>query len=168
MSLRSHNIVAVRTPAAVSLLVALVTAIGCDREEREFNEAPESATRYDDNAYAISQGKLLFTAMNCVGCHAQGGGGIGPPLLDAAWRYGSAPERIYQTIAKGRPNGMPAWETRLTSQQIWQIVAYVRTLGNLTRKSSRSARDDHMKVSPNLQLRDRGEPSETSSGRRGQ
>jgi cytochrome c oxidase cbb3-type subunit 3 len=143
-----------------SVVLAAVSA--CDREERDFNEAPESSTRYDNNAYAISQGKVLFSAMNCTGCHAQGGGGIGPAFLDEASRYGSEPERIYESIAKGRPNGMPAWEARLTPQQTWQIVAYVRSLGSFTQKSARSARDDHMKVSPNLMLRDRDDPADTS------
>ena len=30
----------------------------------------------EQNAYAIAQGKRLFSWYNCVGCHANGGGGI--------------------------------------------------------------------------------------------
>ena len=41
-----------------------------------------------------------------------GGGGIGPPLMDDRWIYGSAPENIYASIVQGRPNGMPAWGGR--------------------------------------------------------
>ena len=32
---------------------------------------------------AMGEGKRLFAAYNCNGCHAQGGGGIGPPLMDS-------------------------------------------------------------------------------------
>ena len=31
----------------------------------------------------MGEGKRLFAAYNCNGCHAQGGGGIGPPLMDS-------------------------------------------------------------------------------------
>ena len=37
------------------------------------------------------QGKRLFSWYNCIGCHANGGGGIGPPLMDDEWIYGSRP-----------------------------------------------------------------------------
>src|ERR1044071_3848683 len=48
-------------------------------------------TRSETNAYAIAEGKRLYTQLNCVGCHANGGGGMGPPLMDDKWIYGSAP-----------------------------------------------------------------------------
>ena len=65
--------------------------------------------------------------MNCTGCHANGGGGIGPPLMDAEWRYGSAPGDIYRSIVEGRPNGMPAFGKRLTEDEIWQLHAFVKS-----------------------------------------
>lgn len=37
------------------------------------------ANHYEENAFALSEGKRLFLAFNCVGCHANGGGGMGPP-----------------------------------------------------------------------------------------
>ena len=40
-------------------------------------------THYERNAYALAQGKRLYHAFNCSGCHANGGGAIGPPLMDA-------------------------------------------------------------------------------------
>src|SRR5690242_21176032 len=53
---------------------------------------------YEQNAYAVSEGKRLYEAFNCVGCHAHGGGGIGPPLMDANWIYGGTPQNIHDTI----------------------------------------------------------------------
>jgi cytochrome c oxidase cbb3-type subunit 3 len=142
----------------------LVTA--CRREERRFRELPPSATPtsvrvsalqpgapvetthvanpYENNAYAQSEGQRLFNAYNCVGCHANGGGGMGPALMDDKWIYGSAPENIYATIVQGRPNGMPSFAGRIPTYQVWQIVTYVRSLSGLTPAGVRSARADAM------------------------
>jgi cytochrome c oxidase cbb3-type subunit 3 len=103
---------------------------------------------FDANAYGTSEGQVLFEQMNCSGCHANGGGGIGPPLMDDEWIYGSNPDQIFATIAEGRPNGMPTWKYRLNNEQIWQLVAYVRSLSGLTPKGARPSREDHMMVKP--------------------
>ena len=164
------------TRARVAGLLAVLAIAACDREERRFRELPPSAsatnavrqielqpggaiveestsTRYDANAYALSQGKRLYEGMNCAGCHFHGGGGIGPPLMDDEWIYGSDPAQIFKTIVEGRPNGMPSFKGKLGNSQVWQIVAYVRSLSGLGSRPASSARDDHMKLSPNLQLR---------------
>jgi len=84
---------------------------------------------YSGNAIAVSEGRRLFTQMNCSGCHGgRGGGGMGPTLRDVDWRYGSRDDQIFDSIAQGRAKGMPAWGTRLPSDQIWKIVAYIKTM----------------------------------------
>jgi cytochrome c oxidase cbb3-type subunit 3 len=103
---------------------------------------------YEKNAQALSEGKRLFSAFNCVGCHAHGGGGMGPPLMDDIWIYGHEPEQIFKTIVEGRPNGMPSWGGRIPAYQIWQLVAYVRSLSGLVPKDAAPGRDDHMKANP--------------------
>src|SRR5690349_19664305 len=110
--------------AALAAVVAL-PLVSCKREERRFRETPPSATAanlvtmselqpgpavveaelrnpYEDNAYAVSEGKRLFDQMNCSGCHSHGGGGIGPPLSDDQWIYGSDPQNIFSTIVEGQ------------------------------------------------------------------
>ena len=152
----------------VSLLTAVSVAVSaCDREERRFNEAAPSAPAYatvsldtlqpgvpaadadvvnpsERNAYDLSEGKRLFESWNCSGCHSHGGGGMGPPLMDDEWTYGSDPENIVATIVEGRPNGMPSFRGRVTDQQLWQLAAYVRSLAGLTRKAPSPGRDDDM------------------------
>lgn len=76
----------------------------------------------------IAAGKQLFLAMNCVGCHFHGGGGMGPPLMDTKWLYGSSIDNIAASIREGRPNGMPSFRGFLPEEQIWQLAAYVKTL----------------------------------------
>lgn len=109
---------------------------------------PTARGPYDGNAWATSEGKRLFSQMNCVGCHSHGGGGMGPALMDGTWIYGSAPEEIFTTIVEGRPNGMPAFGGKLPAQQVWQLVAYVRSMSGLLRKDIRPSRDDHMRGAP--------------------
>jgi cytochrome c oxidase cbb3-type subunit 3 len=86
------------------------------------------AMPYYDNADAVMKGKQLYNAMNCVGCHANGGGAIGPALMDDVWIYGGRLDQIYATIYQGRPNGMPAWGGKIPDEQMWQIAAYVRSM----------------------------------------
>lgn len=149
------------------LLIAIVAAgIGCKREERAFSvpngEQLTSATRlsqlqpgsptptvdspFEENAYALTEGKRLYSAYNCNGCHARGGGAIGPALMDHRWIYGSRPEQIYSTIVQGRPNGMPAFGGRIPDQQVWQIVAYVQSMSGNVRKDAAPSRDDDMQA----------------------
>ncbi len=82
------------------------------------------------NAGAIAEGHRLFIAMNCAGCHGYDAkGNMGPNLIDAYWRYGGTPSAIYNSIYEGRPQGMPAWGRALPAHDIWEIVAYLQTLG---------------------------------------
>jgi cytochrome c oxidase cbb3-type subunit 3 len=150
--------------AIVCALVAS-TLCACEREERRFSESPDAsqpagaialsalqpgtptvaaASPYDYNAYAIAQGKQLFEWFNCSGCHAQGGGAIGPALMDEQWIYGDQPQNIFATIVEGRPNGMPSFRGRIPTQQVWQIVAYVRSLSGQVSKDAASSRSDHL------------------------
>jgi cytochrome c oxidase cbb3-type subunit 3 len=157
--------------AATVATIATVLLCGCDRELRRFDKpangpAPPAAQRssdikpgenaegltetamaetYDErNAYDIAQGKRLFRWYNCSGCHARGGGGMGPALMDDKWRYGHAPEQIFATILEGRPNGMPSFRGRIPSDQVWQLVAYVRSMSGLVPKDAAPGRSDSL------------------------
>lgn len=86
------------------------------------------ALPYYDNAEAVTTGRQLYNRFNCVGCHFNGGGGIGPALMDDAWIYGGRLDQIHASIEQGRPNGMPSWHGKLSDEQIWQIAAFVRSM----------------------------------------
>ena len=172
----------IRSLAALGMTIL---AVGCERENRRFDDAPREAVEarvsplqpgptlvlakseegvYDDNAWGTTEGKRLFNWMNCSGCHSNGGGGMGPPLMDDIWIYGYEPEQIYHTIVEGRPNGMPSFRDRLTNQQVWELVAYVRSLSGLTPKGARSARDDHMMGKPAEAQTPNAKPKQSVSG----
>jgi cytochrome c oxidase cbb3-type subunit III len=110
------------------------------------NTGGENPSWYERNAAALSEGQRLFSAFNCVGCHAHGGGGIGPPLIDETWIYGSDIRNIFATISEGRPNGMPSFRGKIPPEQIWQIAAYVRSMAGLTPKQASPSRPDHLQA----------------------
>ena len=89
---------------------------------------PVVGNPYEGNSYAVSEGQRLFEWYNCTGCHARGGGNIGPALMDDVWIYGKDPASLYSTIVDGRPKGMPAFRGRIPEYQIWQLVTYVQSL----------------------------------------
>ncbi len=112
------------------------------------NPEPVANNPYNGSAYDISEGQRLFNWYNCSGCHSHGGGGIGPPLIKQAWIYGGEPANIFDTIVKGRPNGMPSWGGRIPAYQIWQIVAYVRSMNGQQPRSATAARADSIETNP--------------------
>jgi cytochrome c oxidase cbb3-type subunit 3 len=109
---------------------------------------------YQKNAYQLAQGKTLFKQMNCNGCHSNGGGGMGPALIDDEWIYGSSIENIVATIREGRPNGMPSFRGKITDDQIWQIAAYVLSMGGKVPSAAAPSRDDSMSNLPGESRRD--------------
>lgn len=160
-----------RSSLAATLVAGALILAGCDRERREFAMPPaatsppsqtalnplvagvsdvpfrDQQTRdFGENAYQLSQGQELYSAFNCVGCHAHGGGDVGPPLMDDKWIYGGEIDQVYLSIAQGRPNGMPAFAGLIPPQQIWQLAAYVRSLSGQGPRAARSARSDHMRT----------------------
>lgn len=109
---------------------------------------PVVTNPYNHSAYDISEGQRLFNWYNCSGCHANGGGGIGPPLIKTNWIYGGEPANLFDTIVKGRPNGMPSWGSRIPEYQIWQIIAYVRSLNGEQPASATAGRADTIETNP--------------------
>lgn len=82
------------------------------------------------DAQAVEEGHRLFIRMNCAGCHGYNEkGGMGPDLTDRFWRYGGTPVQIYKSIYEGRPKGMPAWGKALPERAIWQLTAFIQSLG---------------------------------------
>lgn len=85
---------------------------------------------YSNDPAALQDGRRLFNWYNCSGCHGgHAGGGMGPSLRDPDWLYGDRDDQIFDSIAHGRSKGMPAWGTKIPEQQVWELVAYIKTLG---------------------------------------
>jgi cytochrome c oxidase cbb3-type subunit 3 len=110
----------------------------------------------------VAQGKRWFRWYNCSGCHSNGGGGMGPALMDTNWLYGNEPEAITRTILLGRPNGMPAFAGRIPADQVAQIVAYVRSMSGQLRADVAAGRADALSPGSEPELRREYEPRSES------
>ena len=171
------------------LLLPCVAAAGlavaaCRRETREVRQAPPGARTQaislsdlhpgetdvavktenpaEAHAYDVSQGKQLFDYYNCSGCHANGGGGIGPALIDDKWIYGSDAANVHATIVEGRPNGMPSFRNKLNDAQVWQLVGFVRSLSGQLPKDISTTRSDHMNAKKSEQATEKQTPKQTT------
>jgi cytochrome c oxidase accessory protein FixG len=83
---------------------------------------------YLGQAAAIAEGKEVFATI-CAACHKPDATGlVGPSLIDPYWKYGADDAVRFESIAKGRPGGMPPWEAQLGSEKIWKVMAYVDSL----------------------------------------
>lgn len=130
-------------------IVLTVTLVGCEQPQAASDGAvsvalapvgpvpgagagpPAPANPYAHDALAMAQGRKLFIWYNCYSCHGgHGGGAIGPSLRDPAWIYGSRAADIFHSISQGRGKGMPAWGLKIPQQQIWELVAYIKSMGS--------------------------------------
>lgn len=75
---------------------------------------------------ARRSGQRLF-ASYCATCHgSDAGGGNGfPNLRDQDWLYGGTPDRIVESITKGRKGAMPAWKGILNEQQMTDVSTWL-------------------------------------------
>lgn len=78
---------------------------------------------------SIQAGRAKFVSA-CAYCHgSEGDAGKNRPFRE---RIDWDATQIYQVIHDGRQRGanvMPAWNGTIPDEQIWQIVAYIKSLG---------------------------------------
>lgn len=83
---------------------------------------------YEGNSAAAREGEQIF-GNHCQICHGMGGkGDICPNLTTRKKKYGDTDEDLYQTISKGRPEGMPTWQNILGTERIWKVITYIRSI----------------------------------------
>lgn len=93
---------------------------------------------------SLTRGKAVFN-LNCVACHAaDGGGGIGPNLVDKNWILGGGIKNIFNTIAKGGRSGkgMVAWESTLKPEDIQKVSSYILSLEGTTPANPKAPEGD--------------------------
>ena len=94
---------------------------------------------------SIAAGKKLYDAQ-CASCHGTAGKGDGKAgallkplpsdLTDGDWKHGQTDGEIFTVIRDGaRQTGMRAYGSRIPTNDIWNLVNFVRTLGPKTTKS---------------------------------
>ena len=129
-------------PVRLSLLVVFVLGLGA---ELPASAAADPAAIPPPSPALIGQGKELF-ARECADCHGAEGKGDGPAsyllypkprnFITSEFRIVSTWERLptdqdlFNTITRGMPgSSMPPWD-RLTENQRWSLVYFVKSLSD--------------------------------------
>jgi mono/diheme cytochrome c family protein len=134
------------TTAAIGASLALVAALaGCGGETAVTN-APVAPTNANSapapvepdvrpvalEGEALARTAKLFEA-TCATCHMTSGKGDPhhrkdaiPDFTDRAWQTGETDAELREAIANGEGSVMPAFGEQFTSEQIDELVAYVR------------------------------------------
>jgi mono/diheme cytochrome c family protein len=82
---------------------------------------------FEGKPEAIKEGEKIFDA-KCSECHMDGTGGAGPNLTDDEWIYGGSDAEVFETISYGRKGGMPSWKKELGADNIWKVIAFIRSI----------------------------------------
>lgn len=109
-----------RTPRAWTLVVVIACGLPplCAQQvTRNPSTSPED----------VAAGGRIFRS-HCAECHGlKGEGGRGPNITLGEFRHGSTDAALFRTISRGIPGSeMPG--IYFTDHQVWQIVAFVRSL----------------------------------------
>lgn len=76
---------------------------------------------------AIKFGMGMFRS-RCADCHGMDAKGVRGPDITQVWSSGRSDAGLFQTVANGVPNTeMPA-NPRMSERELWQLLAYLRTL----------------------------------------
>ena len=121
---RSTHRLLLRIAYTVPLLFAARIAT-CAQDTNPFANGPK----------AVAAGESQFRA-NCAFCHGLGarGGGRGPDLTRAQKRHGKTDGDLFRTINDGIPgtampqNGTTSQGVGMTAEEIWQVIAYIRSV----------------------------------------
>lgn len=90
--------------------------------------ARPSENPFRGDAAAIADGAQVWATI-CQVCHKPDASGlVGPSLVDPYWKYGHTDAILFETVANGRPAGMPPWGAQLGDDKIWKVLAYLETL----------------------------------------
>ena len=90
-----------------------------------------SGNPFAKSVEAVLAGRKLYLKYGCSGCHGMGGGGgMGKPLIDDEWKFGSDDQTLFKLVRGEIPNQtMPnAIGKSLTDDEVWEVLIYVRSI----------------------------------------
>jgi cytochrome c(L) len=115
---------------AALLLLSLTTTAGLHAGTPAAGTVPagkDVKNPFEGKPEAIKEGEKIFDA-KCSECHMDGTGGAGPDLTDDTWIYGGSDAAVFETISGGRKGGMPSWKSELGTDNIWKVIAFIRSI----------------------------------------
>ncbi len=119
-------------PSSLEELAAVMKKAEADKEnylKKAANNVNENTVTYLSDATALEAGKKIFVTA-CAACHAADGGGlVGPNLVDEYWLHGGTVSAIFKSIKYGWPEkGMKSWKDDYSPAQIAQLASYIKSL----------------------------------------
>ncbi|MGE5284374.1 MAG: c-type cytochrome [Actinomycetota bacterium] len=101
-------------------------------------KSADAAAKMTENPYerdekAIAEGQVIY-AGKCAECHGKDLEGSDGPSLVGHLKFSEQDPGKYDSIAKGRPGGMPAFGTELGRDRIWKVLAYIDSVRERGRK----------------------------------
>ncbi|MGE3176994.1 MAG: c-type cytochrome [Vicinamibacterales bacterium] len=105
------------------VLVASVVLLGVPAAHAQGKKNP-----FEGDPAAVKTGMGLFRA-RCADCHGIDARGVRGPDLTQVWNSGRSDEGLFSTIRTGvLGTEMPAIGERSPDEEIWKILAYLRTI----------------------------------------
>ncbi|HET8748773.1 MAG TPA: cytochrome-c oxidase, cbb3-type subunit III [Ramlibacter sp.] len=104
----------------------------------QFAAKPVEQLAGDPNAMAVGERLFMNNCAQCHGSDARGSKGF-PNLADSDWLHGGSPEKIKETITKGRIGMMPPMAAAVgTPDEVKNVAHYVLSLSNAPHDSLRA------------------------------
>jgi cytochrome c oxidase cbb3-type subunit 3 len=124
-----------RTASVVAALAAIALGFASapimHAQDRTPARAEPRPTKnpFEGKAEAISNGAAMFRT-RCAGCHGPDANGYLGPGLTGFWAAGGTDDRMFDIVRKGIPGTemIAADPMRVLDRDIWQVMAYLRTL----------------------------------------
>src|SRR5438093_3948576 len=108
-------------------LITIAVGLGAARDAGAQTRNP-----VEGNAQAIGNGAAMFRN-RCAGCHGPDAHGYLGPDLTGFWANGGSDDRMFTIVRRGVPGTemIGADPQRVLDKDIWQTIAYLRTLGTV-------------------------------------
>jgi len=122
--------------------IALIAAVGIGQGRQgatpEHPDAKDLKNPIASTPESIAAGQQTFRKFcgSCHGVDAKGDGPLAPKdshppnLTDEVWKHGSSDGEIFTVIREGAgpKSEMKAFKSKLTAQEMWNVVNYLRSL----------------------------------------
>ncbi len=116
-------------------LICLFLGSGIAAADPKKIHLPKLKNPCTGNPKSIAEGRMIFLESGCPKCHGNGAtGGEGPNLTDDEWIKSGEDGVLFQTIQKGRKKrkgkkeAMPSWAEALEPEDIWKVIAWIRSI----------------------------------------
>jgi putative copper resistance protein D len=121
-----------------------IVAAGLQQKPGAAAKSPPAKNPIPMSENSLKAGRAVYAKI-CRACHGLQGRGDGvsaPPgskpanIVDSEWKYGSTDGEIFKTIKEGvKPfDVMEPWGKKISDNDIWNTVNYLRDLGKRSKK----------------------------------